>query len=92
LTWKDKVRTIFEAYPKYVGITQEKRAKESDLPAEIYRAYKEELMTVPIFASTFASGRGHVKYVNYENMQIDDFRLLLNTTDKFASAINNATT
>lgn len=92
LTWKGKIRTIFEAYPKYVGITQEKRARESELPAEIYRVYKEELMNVPVFASTFASGRGHVKYVNYENIKIDDLRLLLNATDKFACTISNATT
>lgn len=92
LPWKGKVRTIFEAYPKNFGITQEKRAKEFELPAEIYRAYKEELMTVPVFASTFASGRGHIKYVNYENIKIDDFRLLLNATDKFASAISKGAT
>ena len=90
LIWKGKLRTIFEAYPKYVGITQEKRAKEFELPDEIYQAYKKELMTVSVFASTFASGRGHVKYVNYENIKTDDFRLLLNATDKFASAIVNA--
>ena len=45
-------------------------------------------MTVPTFASTFASGRGHVKYVNYEDIEIDDLRLLLDATDKLASALS----
>ena len=90
LSWHAKMRTIFEAYPKYVGITQAKRVKQSGLPADIYQAYKEELMAVQVFAGAFASGRGHVKNVNYEDIQIDEFRLLLNATDRFASAITNA--
>jgi hypothetical protein len=84
IKWKEKMVTIFDAYPSYAGILQKKWVEEYDLPREPYEAYRGELMASPVISSALATGR---RYLNYQDMSEDDVRLLLTSTDKLLSAV-----
>lgn len=83
IKWKDRERTIFDAYPDCASILQEKCVKEFDLPREAYDEYKSELMSVPLFGSIFASRK---KYVYYKKVSEEEFVLILNSTEKLLNS------
>ena len=90
VNYKGKPATIFEAYPWNATVIQVKRVEKYNLPMELYEAYKEQLMKSQVFRDAFAAGKGHIKYIRYDNMSRDDVSLLLETTDKLARAISSA--
>lgn len=81
IPWKGKLNTIFDAYPTYASIFQEKRAQQNEIPRDIYSKYRGELTKSQILGSALAAGR---TYLNYADMLSDDIRLWLNSTDMLA--------
>lgn len=87
INWRGKLTTIFDAYPTYASILQEKWVKKDGLPTEPYGAYRDVLMTSRVISSAFAAGK---RYIYYEQMSRDEVELLLKTTDEFARSISEA--
>jgi hypothetical protein len=87
INWKGKLTTIFDAYPTYASILQEKWVKKESLPTEPYRGYREVLMTSRVISSAFAAGK---RYIYYAKMSGDEIELLLKTTDEFVRGISEA--
>lgn len=87
INWKGRLRTIFDAYPTYASILQDKRVAKEELPPEPHQEYKAELMTSSAISRAFA---GDKRYINYTDLTTDDVLLLLNSTDKLAEAICSA--
>jgi hypothetical protein len=83
IPWKGKLVTVFDAYPEYASILQEKRVKYNDLTNEEYQSYRNELMECPALAIVFSSGK---TYIRYEQISQEELRLLLESTDKVVKA------
>lgn len=83
IPWKGKLVTIFDAYPEYASIFQDKRIKQDNLTNEEYQEYRNELMECSTIASAFAAGR---RYIRYEQISQEELGLLLESTDKLAKA------
>lgn len=84
IPWKGKRVNVFEAYPEYgASIIQEKRIRQDDLTMDEYQEYRKKLMESPTMASAFAAGR---RYIKYDQMSEEEWRLLLDATDKLTKA------
>ena len=71
-------------FPKEASVIPMKWVQQWDLPEDIYKKYKDELMKSPIFSGVLASGR---VYKDYESMTEDDIVLLLSATDKLVNEL-----
>ena len=86
LLWKGKTRTIFDAYPEYLSIYQEKRLTKDDIPKEPHVEYKLQLLSSSVIGSAYANKR---RYLYYKDISIDDIELILRSTDNWARAISD---
>ncbi len=84
LSWKEKLRTIFEAFPAYMSIYQEKRLTKDELPREPHAEYKSQLLSSSVIGSEYANQR---RYLNYQDIANDDIELILRCTDNWAKAM-----
>jgi hypothetical protein len=87
ILWKGKPTTLFEAYPTTLTILPEKWARQYDLPADVYKRYKDKLMRSLAVGSLVAAGR---KYPEYRNLSEEDVALILDSTDKLANELIEA--
>jgi hypothetical protein len=80
---KDKLMTLFDAYPTYVGIITEKWEARIQLPPVAYRTYRESLAEIPVVQRAFSRGR---QYVDYSDLPPEEVRQILEATDRLAEA------
>jgi hypothetical protein len=85
--WCGKTTTIFEAYPKYLSIFQEKNLSKEHLPPVLHQDYKKGLLSSPTIGNLYLNDR---KYINYAELTDNDIRLILELTDKFAGTIHHS--
>ena len=82
--WKGKMRSVVTIYPNCFGILTDDQVKKKDLPLEPYHRYKEAVHGLPIVNRILSEGR---KFVYYrENFPLDDFKVLVDETDKIVKA------
>jgi len=84
--WKTKRETIFDAYPTYASIFQDKRVEKMALPKEAHQQYKERLMQSPTISQKFIEGK---RYIKYDEMSDEDVILLLQCSNDFARTIQS---
>ncbi|MFQ5714964.1 MAG: hypothetical protein ACE5GU_13110 [Candidatus Scalinduaceae bacterium] len=87
--WKEKLTTVFEAYPEYASIFQFKRVEQHELPVSNFEQYKARMIESEVFGSEFAQGK---RYVRYDRMKEGDIDLLLEETDKLVNSWNTSET
>ena len=80
---KDKLMTLFDAYPTNLGVISEKWVARNQLPPDAYRMYRESLAEIPVVQRTFSRGR---QYVNYSDLSPAEVRQILEATDQLAEA------
>ena len=80
---KDKLVTLFDAYPTYLAIIREKWATLAQLPPDAYRTYCRALADIPVLQRTFSRGG---QYVNYSDLSPEEVRQILEATDRLADA------
>lgn len=85
LSWKNKLRTVFEAYPDYMSIYQEKRLTKDELPKELHGEYKTQLMNSSTIGSAVTN---HRRYIYFKDVSKDDVRFLLKVTNDWAKSIS----
>ena len=82
--WKGKYRSIIDLYPDNMSLITEKMVKNADFPLEAYHKYREAISAVPVGRQTLSEGR---RYVNYKDISLDDFKIMLDATDKMIRAV-----
>ena len=80
---QDKLMTLFDAYPTYLGIITEKWEERIHLPLDAYHTYRESLAEIPVVQRTFSRGR---QYVDYSDLSPEEVRQILEATDRLAEA------
>lgn len=84
IKWKGALISIYYAYPDSTSIITEKMARQYDLPGEIYKKYKNELIKSHILGNLLTIGK---MYISYNQMTVEDTIQLLNSTDTLAGEL-----
>jgi len=82
--WRGKARSIIDFYPDNMSLITEKMVKKADFPVEPYHKYRESIGAVPVARQTLSEER---RYVNYKGISLDDFKIMIDATDKMIHAV-----